>query len=115
MREIARQATVAWGRRGTNAVAAHDLLWIDIPQQLIDENGANQTAAASGSAAVTGDDDQWDDPMEPDQALTQIHKRKWDNKQPYQRGGGAPRGYWKHGRGRGGEGRGGARGRHTDT
>lgn len=112
MREIARQATAAWGRRGANAVAAHDLLWIDIPQQRIDTSDASGVTTASTSASVW-DNDQWDEPQEPDQAPAVKHK--WENKQPFQRGGGAPRGNWKRGRGRGGEGGGSMRGRHVDT
>ena len=119
MREIARQATAAWGRRGTNAITAHDLLWIDIPQQRIDESEVSKAVAASGNASLstliaaemTWGNDQWDDPLEPDQSSGPIQKRKWENNQTTQRGGRPPRGYWKRGRGRGGE----SGSRHANT
>ncbi|KAG8742250.1 hypothetical protein FRC10_001737 [Ceratobasidium sp. 414] len=101
MREIARQATVAWGRRGVNAIAARDLFWIDIPQLQIEE----QTPSV---AADLEESNLWDEPLEPDQAADTTTKRKWDNSNHQGRG------YWKRGRGRGRGGSDGGRGGHVD-
>ncbi|QRW16079.1 beta-lactamase superfamily protein [Rhizoctonia solani] len=46
MREIARQATVAWGRRDASAIAAHDLFWIDIPQRPVEPSGSPESNQA---------------------------------------------------------------------
>ncbi|KAG9084117.1 hypothetical protein FS749_005496 [Ceratobasidium sp. UAMH 11750] len=109
MREIARQATVAWGRRGANAIAAHDLFWIDIPQLRVEEQ---TPSVALDPEEMVWEATLWDEPLEPDQfANPTITKRKWDNETSNHRGGG----YWKRGRGRGRGGRGGRRGGHVDT
>ncbi|KAG9124956.1 hypothetical protein FRC07_009568 [Ceratobasidium sp. 392] len=113
MREIARQATVAWGRRGAHAIAAHDLSWIDIPQPQVEEQAPNTTLDLEG---MVWENDLWDEPQEPDQPGSTVTKRKWDNEASSQRGGGSSRGhYWKRGRGRGRGGRGGGRGGHVDA
>ncbi|KAG9081693.1 hypothetical protein FRC06_005448, partial [Ceratobasidium sp. 370] len=113
MREIARQATVAWGRRGANAIAAHDLLWIDIPQ--VEEQ---TPSVALDLEEMVWENNLWDDPLEPEQIADATAKRKWDNETSSQRGGGHSRGgNWKRGRGRGRGrgGRGGGRGGHVNV
>jgi hypothetical protein len=118
MREIARQATVAWGRRGVSAITAHDLYWVDIPRPYAEERDTHKVGSVdpvpTASEAMVWESDLWDDPQEPDQAGDNILKRKWENQAPSQRGGGSSRGGWTRGRGRGWNHRGGGRGGHID-
>ncbi|KDN51014.1 hypothetical protein RSAG8_00643, partial [Rhizoctonia solani AG-8 WAC10335] len=113
MREIARQATVAWGRRGVNAMAAHDLYWMDIPPRpVVEAPESRGVQPSSGPSATVWDAHLWEDPLEPDQPMPQNLKRKWDNshrgaggfRENRNRGGGRGRGRGRgHGGGRGDE------------
>ncbi|KAG8684938.1 hypothetical protein FRC11_011407, partial [Ceratobasidium sp. 423] len=78
MHEIARQATVAWGRRGVDAITAHDLYWMDIPPRPIESPESHNTQPGSSLSAMVWDLNLWEDPLEPDQPMAQNLKRKWD-------------------------------------
>ncbi|QRV87803.1 metallo-beta-lactamase superfamily protein [Ceratobasidium sp. AG-Ba] len=109
MREIARQATVSWGRRGARAIAAHDLSWIDIPQSQIEDV---EPSISQDPEELVWEPEIWDEPLEPDQTEDTTSKRKWDG----QHGEGRSRGSnWKRGRGRGRGGRGRGRDEHMTT
>ncbi|CAE6427859.1 unnamed protein product [Rhizoctonia solani] len=108
MREIARQATVAWGRRGVNAIAAHDLFWMDIPPRPVESPQSQDVQPSSGPNAIVWDAHLWEDPLEPDQPMPHNLKRKWEK--THTRGGGGFRGNWNRGSGSG-RGRGRGRGR----
>lgn len=118
MREIARQATVAWGRRGAHAVTTYDLFWIDIPPLHVEAPDPQVSTSVADAAGSTGgtmvwDPNLWDEPAEPDQEPPPELKRKWENDLPI-RSRGPPQGDWKRGRGRGrGWGRGGGPARGT--
>ncbi|CAE6463952.1 unnamed protein product [Rhizoctonia solani] len=109
MREIARQATVAWGRRGVDAIAAHDLYWMDIPSRPVESPQSQDMQPSTGPSANIWDAHLWEDPLEPDQPMPQNLKRKWEK--THTRGAGGFRGNWNRG---GGRGRGRGRG-HGDT
>ncbi|CAE6398094.1 unnamed protein product [Rhizoctonia solani] len=106
MREIARQATVAWGRRGASAITTHDLFWMDIPPRPIEPPESQETQPSTSSSEIVWGADLWDDPIEPDQPMNQTSKRKWEQTHPT---GSGPRGNRSRGRG-GGRGRGRGRG-----
>ncbi|KAG8782573.1 hypothetical protein FRC12_020633 [Ceratobasidium sp. 428] len=110
MREIARQATAAWGRRGAYAVTAHDLSWIDIPQLQVEESPQSVTWDPED---IVWEDALWDEPQEPDQPSIAATKRKWGESSNRRGGGGFRSNHWKRGRGRGRGG--GGRGGHIDT
>ncbi|CAE6480489.1 unnamed protein product [Rhizoctonia solani] len=98
MREIARQATVAWGRRGVDAIAAHDLYWMDIPPRPI-ESPESQVVQSNPNPSTVWDAHLWDDPLGPDQPMTPNLKRKWDKTHPT--GARGLRGNWNRRGGRG--------------
>lgn len=92
MREIARQATVAWGRRGVKAITAHDLFWIDIPQLQVEETTRD---IELDPEELVWEPEVWDEPLEPDQIEGATSKSDRDNQQ----GGSRSRGSrWKRGR-----------------
>ncbi|KAF8760038.1 Beta-lactamase superfamily domain [Rhizoctonia solani] len=101
MREIARQATVAWGRRDASAIAAHDLFWIDIPQRPVEPSGSPEKQPSTSSSGIVCETHLWDDPLEPDQPTSQISKRKWA--QNHTEGSRGSHGNLSRGRGRGRE------------
>ncbi|CAE6455271.1 unnamed protein product [Rhizoctonia solani] len=98
MREIARQATVAWGRRGVDAIAAHDLHWMDIPPRPI-ESPESQVVQSTPNPSTVWDAHLWDAPLGPDQPMAPNLKRKWDKTHPT--GARGFRGNWNRGGGRG--------------